>query len=71
VRNWGDMAILCVIGMTWQSEAQLVTRMLDRGIDHLILVPVLPQQVMARITSLIHDRPGFVVTADYVGPDRR
>jgi DNA-binding NarL/FixJ family response regulator len=67
----GRNPFLCVIGMTWQPEAQEVTRMLGCGIDHLILAPVSPQKVMERITSLIHNRPGFVVTADYVGPDRR
>jgi DNA-binding NarL/FixJ family response regulator len=69
--NIGRNPFLCVIGMTWQPEAHQVTQMLDCGIDHLILAPVSPQKVMARITSLIHNRPEFVVTADYVGPDRR
>ena len=67
----GRNPFLCVIGVTWRPEAQQVTRMLNCGIDHLIRAPVAPQQVMTRIASLIHNRPGFVVTADYVGPDRR
>jgi DNA-binding NarL/FixJ family response regulator len=67
----GRNPFLCVIGVTWQPEAQHVRRMLNCGVDHLIRAPVSPHQVMARIASLIHNRPGFVVTADYVGPDRR
>ncbi len=67
----GRDPFLCIIGMTWRPEAREVTRMLNSGIDHLIRAPVSPQQIMTRINSLIHCRPGFVVTSDYVGPDRR
>lgn len=67
----GKNPFLCVIGVTWKPQAQDVIRMVNCGIDHLIRAPLSPHQIMARISSLIHHRLPFVVTADYVGPDRR
>ena len=67
----GMNPFLCIIGVTWKPEAKDVVRMINCGIDHLIRAPMSPQQIMARITSLVHHRLPFIVTADYVGPDRR
>ena len=69
--DFGKNPFLCVIGVSWEAEAQDVIRMINCGVDHLVTAPLSPQQILSRIASMIHHRLPFVVTADYVGPDRR
>ena len=38
--------------------------------DDLLLMPVAPAQVMTRIDNLMQGRKPFIVTHDYIGPDR-
>jgi DNA-binding response OmpR family regulator len=61
----------CVIVTTWAPTPALLTRVTNAGGDDLLMKPVSPKQVRERIVSLIEARMGFVVTADYTGPDRR
>lgn len=61
----------CVIVTTWAPTPALLTRVTNAGGDDLLMKPVSPKQVRDRIVSLIEARKGFVVTADYTGPDRR
>ncbi|MBK1840412.1 response regulator [Azospirillum sp. YIM B02556] len=61
----------CVIVTTWAPTPALLTRVTNAGGDDLLMKPVSPKQVRDRIVSLIESRKGFVVTADYTGPDRR
>ncbi|WP_376960629.1 response regulator [Azospirillum sp. A26] len=61
----------CVIVTTWAPTPALLTRVTNAGGDDLLMKPVSPKQVRDRIVSLIESRKGFVVTADYIGPDRR
>jgi len=67
----GKNPFLCVIGISWEAQAQEVIRMINCGVDHLVTAPLSPQQILSRVVSMIHHRLPFVVTADYVGPDRR
>ena len=67
----GRNPFLCVIGITWSATAQEVSRIIDSGVDHLIGAPMSPHQVLVRIRAMINDRAPFIVTSDYVGPDRR
>lgn len=60
-----------LIVTTWTPTPALLTRATNAGADDLLLKPVSPKQVQERIASLIEGRKGFVVTADYTGPDRR
>lgn len=61
----------CLIVTTWAPTPALLTRVTNTGADDLLLKPVSPKQVQDRVASLIELRKGFVVTADYTGPDRR
>ena len=67
----GRNPFLCVIGITWSPTADKVTAVANSGVDHLIAGPVAPKQILDRISSMIFRRMPFVITADYVGPDRR
>lgn len=60
-----------LIVTTWQPTPVLLMRVTNSGADDLLVKPVSPKQVLERIGTLIKDRKGFVVTADYTGPDRR
>lgn len=67
----GFNPFLCIVGFTWHPEARDVVRMVNSGIDHLITAPVSPKQILTRIKSMARQRLPFVVTSDYIGPDRR
>lgn len=67
----GRNPFLCVIGVTWTSTVRDVTRVIDSGVDHLVGAPLSPQQILVRIRALARNRAPFVVTSDYIGPDRR
>jgi DNA-binding response OmpR family regulator len=67
----GRNPFLCIIGVTWTSTVKDVTRVIDSGVDHLVSAPMSPQQILVRIKALVKNRAPFVVTSDYIGPDRR
>jgi DNA-binding response OmpR family regulator len=67
----GRNPFLCIIGVTWTSTVSDVTKVIDSGVDHLVSAPLSPQQILVRIRALAKKRAPFVVTSDYVGPDRR
>jgi DNA-binding response OmpR family regulator len=62
---------IVIIVTAWQKSASLVTRVVNSGADDLLLRPFSTAQLGQRIETHIERRKGFVVTSDYVGPDRR
>ncbi|CAK0765082.1 Response regulator [Gammaproteobacteria bacterium] len=62
---------MCVIVTTWQPTTTLLNRVTNSGADDLLVNPVLSKQMSERVNSLIEERKRFIVTADYIGPDRR
>ncbi|MFT3808761.1 MAG: hypothetical protein QM698_02480 [Micropepsaceae bacterium] len=60
-----------VVVTTWLPEAQLVRKVMDAGADDLLTRPFSTAMLGERLRTHAHARKGFVVTADYVGPDRR
>lgn len=60
-----------LIVTTWAPTPALLGRVANVGADDLLLKPVSPKQVKERVVALIEARKGFVITADYTGPDRR
>ncbi len=67
----GRNPFLCVIGMSWSPTPAAVNHAANSGVDHLIAAPVAPKEILDRISAMVFRRAPFVVTADYVGPDRR
>lgn len=53
------------------SEPAMIQAALNSGTDALLLKPYSPKQVQDQVMALAERRRPFVVTADYVGPDRR
>jgi DNA-binding response OmpR family regulator len=48
-----------------------VKRLMDAGADDIMIKPVAPGSLIERIDKIIASRKPFVVTTDYLGPDRR
>ena len=60
------------IMMTIRSlDRDIVQKVIESGVDDLLLKPVSTTDIMNRIKSLAAERQPFVVTKDYIGPQRR
>lgn len=67
----GPNPFLHVILMTWRLEGGLVHEALNCGADDLITRPFSVDLLAARLRTHAEQRKPFVVTHDYIGPDRR
>lgn len=69
-KRMGNDPYLPVMGMAWNPEQELITKIINTGFDFLIAKPFSANQISSRIDKLIHERQPFIVTGDYLGPDR-
>lgn len=67
----GYNPFVVVMITAWDNSNGLVGRVLNSGADDLLLRPFSTATLGARIKTHVERRKGFVVTTDYVGPDRR
>ena len=67
----GYNPFIVIIVTAWEKTNALVSRVLNSGADDLILRPFSTKQLGDRVETHIERRKGFVITHDYVGPDRR
>lgn len=67
----GTNPFICIIAVAWSPRQPLVSKVVDSGADLLVAAPISPAIILDRISSLVHSRKPFVVTSNYVGPDRR
>ena len=67
----GGNPFVHVVLMAWKLDDDLVKRALNCGADDLITRPYSVGFLTGRVKSLTELRKGFVVTSDYIGPDRR
>jgi CheY-like chemotaxis protein len=67
----GYNPFVVVIATTWDKSKTMVRRVIDSGADDLILRPFSNGILASRIEAATHHRKGFVITHDYIGPDRR
>ena len=65
-----DPFVLTVMILSSREEPSIRAAM-DSGPDDLLLIPFAPDQIMTRLKVLVERRKPFVVTHDYIGPDRR
>ncbi|WP_114393342.1 response regulator transcription factor [Oleisolibacter albus] len=61
----------CIIATTWQPTNALMMRFAASGADDLLVKPFSAKQVHDRLLNLVEARKKFVVSSDYIGPDRR
>jgi DNA-binding response OmpR family regulator len=61
---------LPIIATLWSGNSQSVAELMNVGCDDVLLRPFSVIKVKERIQAIIDNRKKFVVTSDYVGPDR-
>lgn len=59
------------IALSNDKEPDHIKRIINAGFDDIIVQPITAQEIYKRIIHKIECRKPFVVTHDYVGPDRR
>src|ERR1700744_2720127 len=67
----GHNPFIVVIATAWEKSATLIAKVVDSGADDMLLRPFSTALLQSRIETHIQRRKGFVVTTDYIGPDRR
>jgi len=67
----GNNPFCSVILFVQEATEDVVKTASQAGLDDLQLKPIIAQKVLNRIDYLITGRKPFVVTTDYIGPDRR
>lgn len=67
----GQNPFMAILALSWDPTERLVRDAANSGADFLIAAPFSPKQIIDRVRSLVFNRAPFVVTSDYVGPDRR
>ena len=60
-----------VILTSWERSSSGVKTLINAGSDDLLLRPFSPAALQERVVTLVQRRKPFVVTSDYIGPDRR
>jgi DNA-binding response OmpR family regulator len=66
-----DNPFIVVMVTAWEKSNGLIKRVVNSGADDLLLRPFSTALLGSRIEAHIERRKGFVITTDYVGPDRR
>ena len=73
IRNhrYGLNPFVVVMAMTWTPARKIISQTLEAGTDDVLAKPVSAAMLKERVHNLVQCRKEFVVTGDYVGPDRR
>lgn len=67
----GNNPFLVTITLVGHLDREVMRRVIDSGTDAVLIKPFTADALVERILVLIERRKRFVVTCDYVGPDRR
>ena len=67
----GYNPFIVIIVTAWEKNTALINKVVSSGADDLLLRPFSTALLGSRIEAHIDRRKGFVITTDYVGPDRR
>ena len=67
----GSNPFLPVMALSFNPTPELVRKIIGSGADDLVPKPISAGRLIDRIKLLIEARKPFVVTTDYIGPDRR
>ncbi len=62
---------IVIMVTAWEKTTSLINKVVSSGADDLLLRPFSTALLGQRIESHIDRRKGFVITTEYVGPDRR
>lgn len=70
----GDLSnnpFAAILLTSWKRDTAVVRQAISSGADDVIIRPFSTTFAEERIRVLVHARKPFVVTSDYIGPDRR
>ena len=67
----GDNPFIVILATTWRRDGSIIKQAVNSGADDLLARPISTSVLGERIRLLVERRKGFVVTSDYIGPDRR
>lgn len=67
----GQNPFVTVMLLLETADPDAVRTIVSTGTDDLLVMPVSPGQVVSRIETMMRARKQFVITHDYIGPDRR
>ncbi|MGB0748744.1 MAG: response regulator [Magnetospiraceae bacterium] len=67
----GENPFVPIICLTSDPTERRVLEAANSGTDHLLVKPISPAAIESRVRHMLDSRRLFVVTADYIGPDRR
>lgn len=67
----GSNPFLVTITLVSKPNRASVQNAIDSGTDHVLAKPFQPAALISHVNELTHGRKRFVVTTDYIGPDRR
>ncbi len=67
----GRNPFLVIMALADQPDQEQVRKIVNAGVDDLILKPISAGLIAERIINLTKSRKEFIVTTDYIGPDRR
>jgi len=67
----GNNPFVLVIATTANPSTEQVREIVNSGIDDLLIKPLSTSALLNRVNTLVSERKPFVVTFDYIGPDRR
>lgn len=67
----GSNPFVNVIVSLWDTTPETVTNAINSGADDVISRPMSRTHILERVVRLVRARKPFIVTPDYLGPDRR
>lgn len=67
----GINPFMSIMVTTWDPSEAMVREVADCGADDLLVQPASRKQLSNRVDALTYKRKMFVVTSQYIGPDRR
>lgn len=67
----GNNPFINIITILPAADEGSIKKVLNSGTDDIVVMPVSGRQLMDRVRHMIEERKPFVVTTDYIGPDRR
>lgn len=67
----GKNPFIAIITLVPAADEALIRKAINSGTDDILVTPITAGKLMDRISKMTRERKPFVVTADYIGPDRR
>lgn len=67
----GDNPFIIAMVLVSKSDKDVIQRVIDSGADDILIKPLDAAQLRERLMMFTRGRKQFVVTSDYIGPDRR